>query len=280
MHKFYSNPSEIDPGDPLKNRNQHCKIETLAKKKRTKGHYRIETYCVDAWDFYSIETTLESGGNAMDRFYRNLAFCILSPSRIMSNTLVHTPPETRQATSHHNTSHPWHYTIKHHQRPPKNTNPIGDTGATLYDTLHNICYQELPATPWTAPSATPSSHTPLPNTTIYHQQHVHLPQHAFQPPPTTPQHPPRHLTPFRHPAPPSTLPTAAQEHRPQRLPATSVSRRPQKHAPPIAPAQQPPAPGSANPHPYTHQRTPCPTAPQNESTKSANPHPYTWSKNS
>ncbi len=52
-----------------------------------------------------------------------------SHSRIISNTLIHTPPETRQATSQHNTSHP---------KPRSNTTSdtkkpyshIGDTGHT------------------------------------------------------------------------------------------------------------------------------------------------------
>ena len=55
-------------------------ILLLRKKKQKAIIYRIETYCVDARGFHSIETTVESEGNTMDRFYRNLCVCMPVPN--------------------------------------------------------------------------------------------------------------------------------------------------------------------------------------------------------
>ena len=93
-----------------------------------------------------------------------------------------TTPTTSSATP------PSHIPFTHHQQHP-NSHPTRNTPS--------ICDQAPPATPWTTSYSTPfqshpqstSTNKHSPDTITYHRQH------AFRPPPTTPQHPLRHLPP-------------------------------------------------------------------------------------
>ena len=155
-----------------------------------------------------------------------------SHSRIISNTLIHTPPEIRQASP--STTPP---TQIRDQTPPatpqsyrrhRQATPLWATPSTPFPD------QAPPGTPWTTPSATPSSytHTQPPPTTLHRHNQISAatPSHAFRPP-TTPQHPPRHLPPHsaikhhhRH-----SHEQQPKQHPPPHLPATSAIRHHQKH---------------------------------------------------
>ena len=97
------------------------------------------------------------------------------------------------------------HAIAQHQPPPAQHLPATYHSRIISNTLiHHptrntpgICDQAPPATPWTTSYATPfqshpqstSTNKHSPDTITYHRQH------AFRPPPTTPQHPLRHLPP-------------------------------------------------------------------------------------